>query len=178
MLASIFVVQGAQAVARPGPLVPRAKPVTDRIVPMIEKANLPVPTDTEALVRINGAVHVVGGLMLFTPLRRVGALALAGSMIPTTLAGHPYWRVEDPVERAGQRVHFLKNLSMFGGVLLAALEDTNGRPGLRWRAEHLAHDATGAVRRSARQTRSKASIARRSASLGRKSATFPHDLVH
>jgi len=169
LLSAIFVTSGAQAVAKPDALVPRAKPVTDAIAPVLAKTGLPIPSDTRTLVRINGAVQVAGGLALLTPLRRVGALALAGSLIPTTLAGHPFWKHEDPAERAQQRVNFFKNVSLFGATVLAAL-DNDGRPGLAWRAEHLVDDTSRAVHRAAGNARSKATIARRSARVGHASA--------
>ena len=53
---------------------------------------------------------------------RLAAAVLAGSLVPTTLAGHPYWRVEDPAMRRQQRVHFFKNVGLFGGALLMLSE--------------------------------------------------------
>jgi putative oxidoreductase len=141
------------------------------VAPLLAKTGLPLPTETRALVQLNGAVQIAGGLMLMTPLRRIGAVALAGSLVPTTLAGHSFWRMQDPVERAMQRTHFLKNIGLMGGLLLAAV-DTGGQPGLRWRAHRLAEDASRSVQRSAKTARSKSKIARKSAALGRKSAAF------
>jgi uncharacterized membrane protein YphA (DoxX/SURF4 family) len=66
---------------------------------------------------------------------RPAALLLAGSLVPTTLAGHAFWDIQDPQQRAMQRVQFMKNLGLMGGLLLAAL-DREGRPDLRWRAGH------------------------------------------
>jgi hypothetical protein len=60
--------------------------------------------------------------------------------VPTTLAGHRYWEIEDPELRAQQRIHFLKNLTMLGGLLLAAA-DTSGRPSLTWRRTRAARNA-------------------------------------
>jgi putative oxidoreductase len=55
-----------------------------------------------------------------------------------------------------QRVHFFKNVSMLGGLLIAA-GDTDGRPGIAWRARRAARDArreakhlAGAARREAK----------------------------
>src|SRR5690349_11927975 len=132
MLAAIFVSSGAEAVVNPEKHVAKAKPVTDRLTPLIERANPNLPTDTATLVRINGAVQVVGGVMMMSPAHRLAAATLAASMVPTTLAGHPFWQVEDPVARKQQRTNFLKNVSLMGGLILAAM-DTSGKPGLRWR---------------------------------------------
>jgi uncharacterized membrane protein YphA (DoxX/SURF4 family) len=171
MLATLFVTSGVQSVSNPDRLVPKAKPLTDRVVPLLARSGLPVPAETRTLVQLNGAVQLAGGLMLMTPLRRVGALALAGSLVPTTLAGHPFWQMDDPAERAMHRAQFLKNVGLMGGALLAAV-DTGGQPSLRWRANRLAEDASRSVQRTARTAASKSRIARRSAALGRKSATF------
>jgi putative oxidoreductase len=176
MLATIFVTAGAQSVTNPGRLVPKAKSVTDKVAPLIGKISPKLPTDARTLVQVNGAVQVAGGLMLMTPLRRIGAVALAGSLIPTTFAGHPFWTYHDPIERATHRTHFLKNLGLLGGTLLAAA-DNNGDPGLRWRASHLASDTSRAVQRATGNAKSKAAIAKKSAQLGRKSATFSRHLV-
>jgi uncharacterized membrane protein YphA (DoxX/SURF4 family) len=53
---------------------------------------------------------------------RLSALVLAGSMIPTTLAAHRFWTVEDPEVRKQQQVQFHKNMAMIGGLLFAALD--------------------------------------------------------
>lgn len=176
MLATVFVTYGAQAVTNPGRLVPKAQPITDRFLPLLVKTGLPVPTETRTLVQINGATQVAGALMLFTPLRRVGAAALVASLVPTTLAGHPFWHYDDATERANHRTHFMKNISLMGGALLAAV-DTGGQPSLRWRANRLAEDASRSVQRTARTAKSKSRIARKSAALGRKSATFGRHIV-
>jgi putative oxidoreductase len=147
MLGAIFIAGGARNLTSPDMYVPAAKKVTDRVTPALQRANPRLPTDARALVQLHGAVHLIGGLLLLTPLRRPAALALAASLVPTTLAGHSFWEHEDPGERAGQQVHFMKNLGLFGGLLLAA-SDTEGRPGMRWRAGHLAHRANKSLRRA------------------------------
>ncbi|WP_433611926.1 DoxX family protein [Dactylosporangium sp. CA-139114] len=137
MLAAIFVVQGWAAFTSPARLAGRAKPVTDRLEPTIKALHPSLPTDAETLVRINGAAQVAGGVLLATGhATRPAALLLAGSLVPTTLAGHAFWEIENPQDRAQQRIQFMKNLGLMGGLLLAAL-DREGRPDLRWRAGHV-----------------------------------------
>jgi len=43
---------------------------------------------------------------------------LAACLIPTTFVGHPYWKEENPAAKANQKIHFLKNLAMLGGLLV------------------------------------------------------------
>src|SRR5215212_7666337 len=90
MLASYFITSGVKALRDPDSLVPVAEPLADRMVPMI-KEYAPqqvagfVPEDARTLVRVNGATQVVGRLALASGKgRRMGALLLAGSLVPRT----------------------------------------------------------------------------------------------
>jgi putative oxidoreductase len=129
MLASIFVVEGLDTFQHPERVAKAAEPVVAQIAQQVPA----VPTETEQAVRLNGAVQVVAGTTLgLGILPRLSALVLAGTLVPTTLAGHRFWEIEDPELRAQQRIHFLKNVTMLGGLLIAA-GDTAGSPSLAWR---------------------------------------------
>jgi uncharacterized membrane protein YphA (DoxX/SURF4 family) len=81
---------------------------------------LPLPADDTLVVRANGAVQAGAGALLAAGIQpRLSALALAGSLLPTTLAGHPFWTFEDPAQRKQQQIQFTKNLAMLGGLLYA-----------------------------------------------------------
>ncbi|HLT61368.1 MAG TPA: DoxX family membrane protein, partial [Microlunatus sp.] len=162
LLASYFVVSGVKAVKDPESLVPAAQPVADKVVPLV-KDYAPdtvakyVPEDAATLIRINGALQLAGGFALATGKgRRLGALLLAASLVPSTIAKHPFWDREDPEQEAADRAHFLKNASLLGGVLLAA-GDTEGKPSLAWRArrgsEALARDTKKRGKKAAKQGR-------------------------
>jgi putative oxidoreductase len=132
MLASIFVLQGLQSFQHPEAVSPLAEPV---VKPLRERVSA-VPAETEHAVRVNGAVQAAAGTMLgLGVLPRLAALVMAGTLVPVTIAAHRFWEIEDPHERARQRIHFLKNVTMMGGLLLA-VADTNGNPSLRWRRRH------------------------------------------
>jgi uncharacterized membrane protein YphA (DoxX/SURF4 family) len=89
---------------------------------------VPLPADDELVVRGNAAVMVAAGALLaLGRAPRLSALALAGSLVPTTLAGHSYWKVEDPDVRKVQRIQFHKNMALIGGLLFAALDQPKGR---------------------------------------------------
>lgn len=168
LLSGIFIVSGARAVADPGPYVERARPVTDRLAPTIRRAAPRLPADTENLVRLHGATQLAGGLLLATGhVTRPAAAVLAASLVPTTVAGHPFWSASDPAQRQLHQVHFLKNLGLLGGLLLAAA-DTGGRPGLRWRTGHAVRTGRRSVRRAVRSARRDARIAVRSAATARR----------
>ena len=140
MLASYFIANGVKALRDPESLVPVAEPLTDKVVPLLkeyapEQVAGYIPEDARTLVRVNGATQVVGGLALASGRgRRLGALLLAGSLIPSTIAKHPFWSRSDADQKAEDQHQFVKNVSLLGGVLLASV-DTEGKPSLAWRAQ-------------------------------------------
>lgn len=174
LLASYFVSSGVKALRDPDALVPAAQPVTDRLVPLVKQyapASVSgyVPEDARTLVRVNGAAQVFGGLALATGKgRRLGALVLAASLVPSTVAKYPFWSRDDALDKAADRAHFSKNVSLLGGVLLAA-GDTEGKPSLVWRAQkggqHLAKDTRKVSKRLARKTGHSSSLAKNAGDL-------------
>jgi uncharacterized membrane protein YphA (DoxX/SURF4 family) len=114
LLAGMFVYGGLDAYRNPAGKVPRAEKVAPDIANLVG-----IDADTEQLVQINGAVQVAAGITLALGiLPRLSALALAGSLVPTTLAGHRFWEADDDAARAQQTMQFLKNAAMLGGLLL------------------------------------------------------------
>lgn len=166
MLASIFVVGGVNAFRNAPALAAKAAPVTDKIVPAANKSvpSLGLTEDPTTLVRINAAAQIVAAGALATGRApRLSAAVLAASLVPTTAAGHRFWEIDDTQTRTQQQVHFFKNVSIVGGLLLAA-GDTDGKPGMAWRARRAAKDAR-------RETKHLAASARREAKLARAQLT-------
>jgi putative oxidoreductase len=119
LLGSIFVVSGLEVLAHPEGRAKAAKPVVDTVANVIPF----VPADPVTAVTVNALVHLSAGAMLAAGiLPRLAAAALAASMVPTTMAGHRFWEHEEPAQRAQQRVHFLKNTAILGGLLIAAFD--------------------------------------------------------
>lgn len=160
MLASIFVVGAAVALKNTSMPAAKAAPVTDKVVPLAKKAGLPVPEDPETLVKINAGVQIAAALALATGRApRLSAAVLAASLIPTTAAGHRFWELDDPAQRTQQKLHFFKNVSLVGGLIIAA-GDTEGKPGVAWRARHGVRDARREAKRLAHDARREAKLAR------------------
>ncbi|MDQ6712549.1 MAG: DoxX family protein [Candidatus Dormibacteraeota bacterium] len=119
LMASLFIASGLDVLANPEPRAKLAKPVVDRVASVVPFA----PADPVDAVRLNAAVHLGAGVLLATGvMSRLAALALAASMVPTTIAGHPFWKAEDPVNRRRERAQFLKNTAILGGLLVVALD--------------------------------------------------------
>lgn len=141
MLSTMFVVGGINALKNPEAMAERAKPVIDRIRPLLKKATASTPIeldDAKRIVQLNAVVDIGAGLALATGRApRLSAFVLAVSLAPTTFGGHRYWEEGDPQTKANHKLHFAKNASILGGLLLASV-DTAGRPSLAWRARRQA----------------------------------------
>lgn len=119
---STYVALGADALRAPGGRVDQAAPMLAAV-----RTVVPLPVEDELVVRGNAAVQVLAGSSLaLGVLPRLSALALIGSLVPTTIAGHAFWKIEDPKARKQQRVQFQKNTAMIGGLLFAALDRKAG----------------------------------------------------
>ena len=141
LLASVFIADGIDSIRDPERRAKAAQAVT---VPLVRRVPA-LPDDPELLVQINGAVQVGAGVLLAVGrLRRLAALALIVSIVPTTYAAHRFWEEEDEELRAEQKVHFLKNVGLLGGLVLAVV-DTGGAPSLGWRAHRRAARIGAAV---------------------------------
>ncbi len=104
LLSLPFVLLGWEAYQEPG-----------RRVQSAEKIGVPEP---ELAVKVNGLTMVGAGVTLALGIfPRLSALALIGCLVPTTYAGHRFWELDETASRTNQRIHFLKNISMMGGLL-------------------------------------------------------------
>jgi putative oxidoreductase len=121
MLAPIFINGGLDAIRHPESKVKAAEAVTRPLSSTFDF----VPDDPVVLIRVNGVVQVAAGTLLaLGKLPRLASLVLAGSLVPTTYAGHQFWNEVDDEVRAAQQGQFLKNLAVLGGLLSVAI----GRP--------------------------------------------------
>ena len=83
-------------------------------------ANIGLP-ESEMLVRANGLGMVVAGSAMALGIKpRLAALALAGMLVPTTVAAHRFWEQEDEQGRRTQQTQFLKNAAALGSLLQIA----------------------------------------------------------
>jgi putative oxidoreductase len=82
----------------------------------------------ELAVRVNAVTMVVAGILLALGIApKAAAGALLGSLIPTTLVGHAFWKEETPQARSLQLAHIVKNLGLIGRLLLILAEGDDAR---------------------------------------------------
>ena len=132
MLASMFVVGGLHALRNAPRLAEQGKEVTDTLVPLVKRVAADRSRSPRTPSRWSGSTPPSRSVRArrWPPAASPGwpRLVLAATLVPTTVAGHQFWNESDPTQKANQRLHFFKNVSMLGGLLLAGV-DTEGRPG-------------------------------------------------
>jgi uncharacterized membrane protein YphA (DoxX/SURF4 family) len=109
LLSGTFISGGWAAFSQPG-----GRPAK------VAAAGIPEP---ERAVELNGAIMVIGGTMLGLGIApKVAATMLIGSMVPTTIVGHAFWKEETGPARQNHLTQFLKNLGLIGGLLIVLTE--------------------------------------------------------
>ncbi|MFJ3956480.1 DoxX family protein [Arthrobacter sp. NPDC090010] len=131
LIASSFVADGVQKIksandpaGRPSALLRRAVDAS------------PLELGDAAINRVAGGVQVgAGALYALGRFPRASALLLAASAVCTALVEHREADTTTKEGRAARRRALLKNLSLTGAALLAAV-DTAGKPSLAWRVKN------------------------------------------
>ncbi|MDJ0358110.1 DoxX family protein [Paenarthrobacter sp. PH39-S1] len=142
MLASSFILAGLDRLRHADQTATQLSPVLRQVVQA-----LPVQTDEKTLARVISGTQLGAGVMLAAgKFPRLCALLLT---LTSTLNAVVEYRTADSSTseaRSRRRNQLLKNVSLSGGVLLATV-DTAGKPGLAWRAGHLAEAGKKSTRK-------------------------------
>ncbi|RDH79250.1 DoxX family membrane protein [Mycolicibacterium moriokaense] len=145
LLSVAFIGQGVEALRNPKPAADAARPALEGMRQLPDPIGANVPSDAETFARVNAAVQIGGGLLLATgKMPRLASAALAFTVIPGSLGGHMFWNEADPQRKADERRAFMTDLSLLGGLIIAAV-DTEGKPSLGWRGRRAARKMSEAV---------------------------------
>jgi len=145
LLSAVFIGQGIETLRNPTATLEATEPTVAALRQLPEPYGDKVPSNPETVARINAAVQVSGGLLLATgKLPRIASAALAITVIPGSLGGNLFWTEKDPERKAQQRRALLTDLSLLGGLIIAAA-DTAGKPSLGWRGRQAAGRISEAV---------------------------------
>ncbi len=146
LLSVAFIAEGVSALRNTRRRAEQAAPLiqaSEQHLPPEVSAR--VPSNPETLVRINAAAQIGGGILLaLGRAPRLASVALTGSFIPTTISNDAFWDESDPAIRSAKRADFLKNLSLLGGLTIAAV-DTEGKPSLGWRGRRALRRASTSI---------------------------------
>jgi putative oxidoreductase len=139
-MAGIFLVGARASWKHAQHVAPKVEPLAGQLFDATG-----VKVSGESLVKVNAGVQI-GAATLFALgfQQRLMALTLIGSLLPTTYVGHPFWEIDDEGEKMTQKLNFLKNAAMIGGLAFAAL-DTGGRPSIFWTGRKAAEGIAGTV---------------------------------
>jgi putative oxidoreductase len=122
LIAWVFIHGGAATLNNPEPRARMATTFLGRL-----REAIPCLPDDTTLVRANAAAQVTAGVLLAAGAwERQAAQMLAASLIPTTIAGHPFWSTPDPASRTDQAIQFGKNMGILGALILLAHGRTAG----------------------------------------------------
>lgn len=137
LIASSFVFSGVDRLRTAGATAPQLKPVLARVSKVVPAA-ASITSNEKLVGQVLGATQVGAALLLgIGRFSRIAALLLTITATVNTMVDYGSADVTTSEGKKARRSQLLKNLSLIGAVLLAAV-DTNGRPGIAWRAEHLA----------------------------------------
>ncbi|GAA1351673.1 hypothetical protein GCM10009636_12550 [Arthrobacter koreensis] len=143
LLAAGFAAAGVERLRNADQTAQQLTPTLDRLGSVVPSA---AGLNPASVARVLGATQLGAAAMLgLGKFSRLAGLVLAATAGVNTLVEYRNGDATTAEGRKERRTQLLKNLSLIGGVLLAAV-DTNGRPGLAWRAEHLVQDTQRSVR--------------------------------
>jgi hypothetical protein len=112
LLAGVFVVGGINQVKG-------AHLLADKVEAAKEEYGVVLDVAGEDLVRLNGAgMALAGGALALGIAPRLSAAALIGLLVPTTIVGHPFWKIEDKAKRRTAVTGTLNNAAIIGGLML------------------------------------------------------------
>lgn len=145
MLATVFVIDGVETFRHPQRRVDTAAPLVDKAAPLVEKGEKavnervsasvpPVTKDTETLVKVLAGVKIGAGVTFaLGKAPRLSAVALTASHLPSTVSRNAFWAESDPGAKSRKTTGLATDVALLGALLLASA-DTDGQPGLAWRA--------------------------------------------
>lgn len=144
LLATGFIAAGVDRLRDADQTAEQLRPTLNRVGGMVPSASA-VTGNPQLVAKVLGATQVgAGALLALGKLPRLSGVLLAGTAVLNAVVEYKNADTDTPDERKARRAGLLKNLSLIGAVLLVAV-DTNGRPGLAWRAGHLADDTRRSV---------------------------------
>lgn len=139
MLASVYIADGADTVLNTQAHVEGTQQVLDRIRYVLpRKYAKRISSDPELVTRVVGGTKIgAGSLLALGKAPRISAATLAVLTVPTILARNAFWETQDEEEKRNRRNGFATNIALLGGLFITSV-DTEGKPGVKWRATNAA----------------------------------------
>lgn len=142
MLASAYIVDGVDTLVNVDAHVEGTEQVLKRVRSLLpRKYAKQLPEDPKLVARAVGGTKVgAASALALGKAPRLAAGTLTVLTIPTILARHAFWETQEEEEKKARKQGFLTNVALLGGLAITSL-DTEGRPGLKWRASKAVQQA-------------------------------------
>lgn len=139
MLASVYIADGVNTVKNASAHANDAERVVNTIKSVLPSQYAQyIPSDPETVAKINGGLKIgAGSTFALGKAPRLSAGLLAVSTVGSLLGRNAFWEAKNADEKARRRNGAMTNVALLGGVLIASA-DTEGKPGLAWRAQDAA----------------------------------------
>ncbi|GIW28508.1 MAG: hypothetical protein KatS3mg070_1871 [Meiothermus sp.] len=90
--------------------------MSKQMIPYAQSKGVPMPA---LAVYVTGLMLLLGGLAILTGLFvQVGLWLLVVFLLFVTPWMHNFWAIQDPMQRMGEMVNFMKNTALLGAVLM------------------------------------------------------------
>ena len=139
LLASVYIADGVKTVTNSSEYANDAERVVETIKSVLPSQYAQyIPSDPETVAKINGGLKIgAGSTFALGKAPRLSAGLLAVSTVGTLLGRNAFWEAKNEDDKQRRRNGAMTNVALLGGVLLASA-DTEGKPGLAWRAQDAA----------------------------------------
>ena len=149
MLASVFILDGVDALRKTNERVDTTEDLIARVRKIVP-ADIAdaIPNSPKTVARVLGSTKVgAGSLFAIGKAPRVAASVLALTTLPTLISRDAFWAADESDERRVRLNNFATSSALLGGLFIAS-QDTEGKPGLKWRAEHASKQASKKVQKA------------------------------
>ena len=162
LLASTFLIGSAQVLKDPRAAAEGLRHYSDSLVPKIRARGIPLPQDPTTLARLSAGLQLgAAGALALGKAPRLSAAVLTATLLPSVATNNPFRSDVDPATKNRNVAETAKQASLVGGLILAAV-DTEGRPGLAWRARRATTDAKRQARHLAKEAKLETRLAAKS----------------
>lgn len=136
MLASAFVASGADMVMNFDEHREGTKELLTKLRSILPaEYHQYIPEDPDMVTKALGGTQAASAsLLALGKSPRLSSAVLAAITIPTILSRYAFWETQDAEEKQDRRNGLITNTALLGGLLIASA-DTQGKPGLQWRAQ-------------------------------------------
>lgn len=148
-LASVYIADGADTILNVDAHVEGTEAVLRQVRTVLpRKYAKQLPEDPALVTRAVGGVKLgAASLLAIGKAPRLSAGTLAILSVPTILARNAFWETQEKEEKIARRQGFLTSIALLGGLAITSL-DTEGKPGLKWRAGHAAKRANKQIQQA------------------------------